>query len=79
MTSDDDMRYRTRLASLAMLCPVCQEEHVVELTDPQFMRYRMWKGGEGTLESLLPDLSPADMMSLRTGLCKGCNKRRGGR
>lgn len=60
------------MEEIVKLCPICMGEHAVTLTDEQFERYLAWKNGEGRVQDMLPDLTPGERETLKTGVCERC-------
>ena len=50
-------------------CPHCGKVTVIEMTDDQYEQYT---SGEGFIQDIFPDWSPAKREMLITGICPDC-------
>ena len=52
-------------------CPICKKQHEVEVNE---MAFYNWQMGVGTVQSLMPELSPTEREQLISHICPSCQK-----
>lgn len=54
------------------VCPMCQKEHELTLTEEELAMYELYMTGVGNIQMLLPDLGAVEREFLITGYCHEC-------
>lgn len=60
------------MENIIKVCPFCNEEYVMEVTEGQYEKYKEYERGGQYIQELFPDLNAVEREFLKTGMCLNC-------
>ncbi len=56
------------------LCPMCDEQHYIELSNEQARKLFEYEHGKGYIQEIFPEFNKAEREFLKTGYCPKCQE-----
>lgn len=60
------------MASLLHTCPMCGENNYLRLEEEEVRKYHLYEAGMGLVQTLFPNLNPAEREFIKSGYCLKC-------